>query len=122
MTYKREMRRFRAICSVLMLLLVSNLSVAGQMLMLPTPADSEIVNQLPPCHQAEQVTEAAEAGEAQETMPCCVDDCGNCLMSSILNQEQVWFADFEPSANRKIYRPTISDRNLDTLQRPPIFA
>ena len=99
-----------------MLLLVSNLSLAGQMLMLPTPAKNEIVNQLPPCHQTDQ------SAEAQETMPCCVDDCGDCLMSSILNQEQVWFADFEPSANLKIYRPYISDRDIGTLQRPPISA
>ncbi len=114
MAYKREMRRIRAICGLLILLLVSHVSLAGQMLVLPTVAENEVSLSTPPCHQADQ--------EAQDTMPCCVEDCGNCVMSSIFSAEQSWFASFDPDSNIKVYSPPMSDRDIGTLQRPPIFA
>lgn len=108
------MSQISIICSVIILLLVSNLSLAGQMLVLPTTIENEVSLSIPPCHQVEQ--------EAHAELPCCVDDCSDCVMSSILNAEKLWFASFDPDSNIKAYAPSMSDRDIGTLQRPPIFA
>ena len=110
------MSRTRIICSVIVLLLVSNLSLAGQMLMLPAAIESEMTLSSPPCHQIDQ------SAEVQNELPCCVDDCSSCLTSSIVSSELNWFANFDPDINNKSYSSTMSGRDVAVLYRPPISA
>ena len=108
------MQRIRHISSLLILLLVSNLSLAAQMLVIPPVAETEISSSIPPCHQT--------ADAAEKSMTCCNDDCGSCWMSSLVSAEPSALLCNNPSPDFNMPCLDYPKRDISTLYRPPILA